>query len=186
MSQVVLVFSFPEPEDTISLGLIIEAAKKTFDNMPDMKIHMGINDVADEVVAIFDPLHKEENTLVEHARRELSLIGQTEEDPEFTKSIIKAVEGFTSYGHSGGSAPIGIGMLTELLQFKNLSPLTDNPDEWMQHGEDVWPEPGGIWQNKRNSEAFSKDGGKTYYLLSEGGREDHPEPIHYSKPHSKE
>lgn len=175
MTQAVLVFSFPEPKDSISLGLIIEAAKKVFDNMPEMKIHMGINTVAEDVIAIFSPLHEEEPQLVQHARRELELIGQMEEDPEFTKSLIKAVQGFSSYGHSGGSQQVAVSMLMELLNFKNLGPLTDNPDEWAHHTEEVWPEPGGVWQNKRNGEAFSTDGGKTYTLLSESEK-----PIHYS------
>ena len=106
------------------------------------------------------------SNLVNHAKRELATIN---EDPETTKSIVKMVEIFADMGHSGGSASVAIAMLTELLEFRNLSPLTDNPDEWFFHGEDMWGAPGGIWQNKRNGEAFSPDGGKTYYLISEGG-----------------
>lgn len=67
----------------------------------------------------------------------------------------------------GGSASVAIPTINELLQFKNLAPLTDNSDEWLYHGEERWGAPGGIWQNCRNSEAFSTDGGKTYYLVSE-------------------
>lgn len=161
MSNVVVVFSFPEPEDSVFLGLILEAAKKPFHNMSDMKIHMGINNVADQVISIFNPLRQEESNLVKHARSELALIGQSESDPEFTESIIKAVEGFSFYDHSGGSAGTAIEMLNTLLQFRNLSPLTNNSNEWIQHRKDCW-------QNRRNGEAFSTDGGKTYYLLSDG------------------
>ncbi len=177
MTQAVLVFSFPEPQDSISLGLIIEAAKKVFDNMPEMKIHLGIRDAADSVIAVFNPLHEEESNLVKHARAELELIG---EDPEFAKSLIEAVRAFSSFGHSGGSQQVGVSMLMELLNFKNLGPLTDNPDEWMRHEENVWPEPGGVWQNKRNGEAFSKDGGKTYTLLSEKQKDPALVKIHHS------
>jgi hypothetical protein len=170
------------------LGLIIEAAKKVFNNMPDMKIHMGINRVADDVVAIFAPLHEEESNLVTHARRELELFGQTEEDPEFAESIIKAVKGFTSYGHSGGSAPVAIAMLHDLLQHKNLSPLTDDPKEWIHHGPEVWPDGDdkGVWQNCRNGEAFSKDGGKTYYLLSDGSNSEDQTVMYTSLSHKED
>ena len=56
-------------------------------------------------------------------------------------------------------------------------PLTDDPYEWQYHGEDLWGSKEGIWQNKRNSEAFSNDGGQTYYLLSEND----PNLLHISK-----
>ncbi len=114
--------------------------------------------------------------LVDHAKRELALAGN---DEAFDESIIKAVEAFASYGHSGGSASVGIYILNDLLQFKNLMPLTDNPDEWILISEDVW-------QNKRNPEAFSNDGGITYYLLSEGGNDHNREPLHTANPHIKE
>lgn len=103
------------------------------------------------------------SNLVNHARRELSL---TDNDEEFNDSIIKAVEGFASYGHSGGSAAVAIHILHDLLQFKNLSPLTNNPDEWMKITENVADDEN-TWQSRRNPEAFSDDGGKTYYLLSD-------------------
>lgn len=101
-------------------------------------------------------------SLVEHAKRELELAGN---DEDFNQSMIKAVEAFASYGHSGGSASIAVPMLNDLLQFKNLTPLTDDERGWMQveMGEE------NCWQSRRNPEAFSNDHGKTFYLLSEGG-----------------
>lgn len=95
-------------------------------------------------------------SLVEHAKRELSLL---DNDEDFNNCIIKSVEAFASYGHSGGSASYAIPLLYDLLQFKNIAPLTDNPKEWNEVGD-------GIFQNSRNSEAFSTDGGRTYYVLS--------------------
>lgn len=101
-------------------------------------------------------------TLVEHARRELELCGQYEEDPEFSESIIRAVEAFASYGHSGGSAVVGTQMLYELLQFKNLSPLTTADDEWIDRTQESgYP----MWQNVRNSAVFSD--GPPWALTSE-------------------
>lgn len=118
-----------------------------------------------------------QSNLVDHARRELELIGEEADVIEWYLSVIRA---FVSYGHSGGSAFATIPVINELLQYKNLRPLTNDPDEWVHHTEEVWPEPGGIWQNKRNGEAFSDDGGKTYTLLSEKQLDPDCVPIHIS------
>ena len=106
--------------------------------------------------------------LVEHAKKELARAGN---DKDFDNSIIAAAEAFATYGHSGGSAGVGIWILGELLQFKNITPLTEDPAEWMSLGD-------GTWQSNRCSEAFSHDGGFTYYLLSEGGNDSYPYPAH--------
>lgn len=106
----------------------------------------------------------DESNLMIHARRELELLG---EEPEIVDGYLKMIQIFVDMGHSGGSASIFIPTLNRLLWFKNLTPLTDDPDEWVHHTEEVWGEPGGVWQNVRNGEAFSDDGGKTYTLLSE-------------------
>lgn len=116
--------------------------------------------------------------LVEHAKRELELIG---EDADVIEWYLKVVEAFASFGHSGGSASATIPVLHELLQYKNLSPLTNNPDEWYYHGPNMSVDGKHFWQNRRNSEAFSLDGGNTYYLLSEGGNMTNPYPLHKSK-----
>lgn len=111
------------------------------------------------------------SNLVNHARRELELI---DEDPWLTDGILKVVQDFADMGHSGTSASHTIGVLYQLLQFKNLSPLTDDPSEWNHvHGD--------VWQSSRNAEAFSNDEGKTYYLLGEGGNDQNREPLHTSE-----
>lgn len=121
------------------------------------------------------------NNLVEHAKSELRILGYTGEEPEddpnrwMWDNIIDVVTKFSEGGHSGSSASYAIGLLHELLQFKNLSPLTTNPDEWVRVNPD--DEEPGVWQNRRNSEAFSSDGGKTYRLLSER------QPTHSAEPH---
>lgn len=116
------------------------------------------------------------SNLVNHAKRELDLIG---EDPWMSQGLLTVIQAFADMGHSGGSASAAIPILNDLLQFKNLTPLTDNPDEWMNVTNDVW-------QCVRNSEAFSQDGGKTYYLLSEGRRQDHLRPTHHTKSYKGE
>lgn len=118
-------------------------------------------------------------SIVEHAERELSLI--PEDDEEFKKAILDAIIAFSKYGHSGSSHFIGVYILGDLLNYRNLSPLTNDPDEWEHHDESVSGRKGGLWQSKRNPEAFSNNGGKTYYLLSEGASFNNPKPYHRTK-----
>lgn len=135
------------------------------------------------VQSIVDEAPSESN-LVAHARRELELIG--EDDQEWIDGLVKIVQAFADMGHSGGSASVAIPMINLLLQFKNLMPLTDDPDEWIHHTEELWPEPGGIWQNVRNGEAFSSDGGITYTLLSDKKHWlTRRKPVHISAPSGK-
>lgn len=106
-------------------------------------------------------------SLEEHARRELELCGQYAEDPEYSESIIRAVREFSSYGHSGGSASVAIDQLHRLLQFRTLSPLTNNPDEWIDRSDISGTL---MWQNRRDPSAFSTDKGKTWRYVDD--RED--------------
>lgn len=104
--------------------------------------------------------------LVEHARRELELCGQTEEDPAYAAALVAAVAAFASYGHSGGSAGVAVEQLHRLLQFQTLSPLTSDPSEWEDRSA-LSGRP--FWQNNRDSRAFSEDGGKTWHNIGEQG-----------------
>lgn len=99
----------------------------------------------------------EESNLVTHAQTELELIGN---GPMIDDHVLEIVKIFSEQGHSGYSAMYTINLITKLLSFENLAPLTNNPDEWV----DVLD---GMWQNKRNSAAFSNDGGKTYTLTTD-------------------
>lgn len=97
--------------------------------------------------------------LVNHARRELELIG---EEPDVIDWYLKVIEAFSEFGHSGGSASVAIPTINALLQFQNLSPITNNPEDWMHISNDVAGVPN-LWQSRRNPELFSEDGGKTYH-----------------------
>jgi hypothetical protein len=100
-------------------------------------------------------------TLVEHARRELTLTG---EDPDVVDWFCRVVTEFASFGHSGGSAAATIPVLNELLRYRALTPLTDSPDEWVDRSEQSgYP----LWQNVRDSRAMSENGGKTYWLVED-------------------
>lgn len=97
------------------------------------------------------------SNLVTHAETELRLLG---EDQDTVTGYLQVIRAFAEAGHSGGSAMYAIPVINALLQFKNLTPLTTSSWEWEKVGPD-------FWQNRRRSEAFSKDAGKTYYLISE-------------------
>lgn len=75
-------------------------------------------------------------------------------------SAIQLVQIFSSQGHSGMSASITLQLFNQLANFRNTSPLTDDPAEWIQHAPDNW-------QSKRNTSCFSSDQGKTYLDNSE-------------------
>jgi len=114
-------------------------------------------------------MSKEKSNLYLHAKRELELAGMFDKDADYNgelaPTILEVVDKFSSYGHSGGSAMISIQILEKLLRWENLTPLTDNPDEWMDISDMQGGKPG--WQNRRNSTCFSEDGGKTYYNINE-------------------
>lgn len=106
----------------------------------------------------------EDGNLVEHARRELELIG---EEPDTIEGYLNVIRAFSAMGHSGGSASVAIPVIHDLLQYKHLSPITDSPDEWYDHGE-MSGTP--LWQCIRNGALFSNDGGKTYYDVDDPKR----------------
>lgn len=97
----------------------------------------------------------------EHARHELERIG---EEPYIIDWFVAVIEKFAELEHTGSTAEICIYRLNLLLQFKALSPLTSDPIEW-QDRSDISGYP--VWQSARDSEAFSEDGGQTYYLTTE-------------------
>lgn len=108
-----------------------------------------------------------ESNLVTHARRELTRLG---EEPEVIEGYLKVVQAFADMGHSGASAQYALLVLGDLLAFKNLCPLTNDPAEWMDVAEMSGKT---MWQNLRNSECFSYDGGNSYWMLSDGSHMDH-------------
>lgn len=101
-----------------------------------------------------------------HARRELDLI---DEEPVVIDGYLKVIQAFADMRHSGGSASVAIPVIGKLLRFENLSPLTDDPDDWIEVGY-------GMWQNRRCTRMFSEDGGKTYTDV-----EDRSKTVHHSQ-----
>jgi hypothetical protein len=111
-----------------------------------------------------------DSNLIKHAQRELALLG---EEPDMVRGYLEMIRVFADMRHSGGSASVFIPTLNALLQYENLTPLTNDPDEWVdQTGISGTP----LWQNKRNSKAMSTDGGAHYTLV-----EDPHQALHMSE-----
>lgn len=117
-----------------------------------------------------------DSPLVDHARRELGLIG---EDQWITDGLCKAVAAFAEMGHSGFSAAHSTAVLDKLLRYQPLSPITDDAVEWEDRSEmSGYP----LWQNVRDSRAMSRDGGKTYTLVDEESQDSESgQPLHTSQ-----
>lgn len=126
--------------------------------------HLLLSDDDARTLAIKLLVTDGESNLAAHARHELERCGQAAEDPVYAESIVAAVAAFASYHHSGGSAAVAQEQLRRLLAFEPLSPLTDDPAEWIDRSvESGRP----FWQSARDSKAFSEDGGKTYWTLED-------------------
>jgi hypothetical protein len=133
-------------------------------NVPSKRVNEA-REAAERCIEALEHHNKakmEDSALCRHARRELELC---HEDEEMIQWYLEVILAFISYGHSGGSASVTIPILNDLLQFKNLTPLTKDPDEWVEVGEIGDGEP--LWQNVRNSKALSLDGGNTHYFVDD-------------------
>ena len=112
--------------------------------------------------------------LVEHAERELRRAGLFDEDSDYggmlAESTMKLIKTFAEEGHSGNSAHMQVEIFSRLASYKTLTPLTDDPEEWMNVAEYQSPDSPAIWQNRRDSSCFSNDGGKTYYSIDDKDR----------------
>jgi hypothetical protein len=138
---------------------VVEAVKENLKDkdIAHLNAYLTQKNVAERVMAIVAPPTEEESNLIRHARQELEHIGCDEESIQEVLSIIQVYVGL---GMSGGQASWLIPIVNDLVQFKNLTPLSDDPKEWVQHEET-------LWQNKRHSAAFSDNNGRTYWLVDD-------------------
>ena len=105
------------------------------------------------------------SNLLSHAMNELDRIGMTEDSSDemnvmMRKHILHMMNEFAEEGHSGFSASYAISILTKLMDFKPLSPLTGEDDEWNNLVENYESVP--HWQNKRRSSVFKNADGSCY------------------------
>lgn len=121
------------------------------------------------------------SNLVIYAEKELDIIGMTADSPDemnraMRENVLSIVKMFADQGHSGFSASYCTGLVTKLMAFEPLTPLTGEDNEWTSVAE----KDGEPWyQNKRCSHVFKdKTGaydneGKVFYdvLKNEDGSE---------------
>ena len=101
--------------------------------------------------------------LSKHAIGELSLI---KEDPKIILWYVSVIEAFNIMQLPPEASDHCVATLTQLLRYGNLAPLTDEPKEWIQIGDE-------LWQSIRTRDAFSNNGGNTYKLYSENNAVEH-------------
>lgn len=102
------------------------------------------------------------SNLLSYAEDELNRIGLTDEDEYngmMRKHILHMIKEFSDEGHSGFSAYYAISILTKLLNYKPLTPLTGEDDEWVRHDYGVNEL---TYQNKRRSSIFKNGTGECY------------------------
>lgn len=104
------------------------------------------------------------SNLVKHAERELLLAGMYEGEGTYNEmmanAVVELVQKFSEQGHSGTSAELTLQMFSRVANFKPLTPISSNPEEWQ-------PVAGDMWQNTRRCSSFSRDGGKTWYDIDD-------------------
>jgi hypothetical protein len=83
-------------------------------------------------------------SIIESAKIELATINFGDED---TAVMVDLLERFFDQWDSGGAVHAVAPILQRLIAGKALSPLTGDPDEWVEVG-------GGVFQNKRISSVF--------------------------------
>lgn len=105
------------------------------------------------------------SNLVEFAQNELNILLKSCTDSESLKmqkvmndDIMEIVKKFASQGHSGFSAQYALSLVTRLLQYKPITPLTGEDEEWVEldYGDDL------AYQNKRCPQIFKQKDGKIY------------------------
>ena len=99
------------------------------------------------------------SNLIFHAKNELDAIGMGEDSSEINLSmrnhLLNMVTEFSKEGHSGFSASYAISLLSKLLNFEQLCPLTGDDSEWVEVAEvSGYP----LYQNKREGRVFKEQG----------------------------
>lgn len=106
------------------------------------------------------------SNLMKHAEREMRLAGLYDADADYggliPEAVMALVKAHSEQGHSGGSHALTLQIFNRVANFKTLTPIGPDPQEWNRLPENIsGPEP--TWQNNRQSSVFSLDGGKTWY-----------------------
>ena len=100
------------------------------------------------------------NKLTEKCKDEDSKVMQN----MMNNDVMELLKMFAEQGHSGFSAPIATRLFYKLANYKLVTEVEDNPDDWDEEG-----------QHKYISSIFKRDDGSCYYmygrLFTEPGRD---------------
>lgn len=106
-------------------------------------------------------------TLKTHAEFEMRRAGLYDKDADYggmiPAAVMELIEAHARQGHSGMSHYLVMDIFKKLVNFKPLTPITSDPEEWHDVSEYGGPTGKPIHQSSRSSSLFSNDGGKTYY-----------------------
>ena len=111
-------------------------------------------------------VNEENSPWLDFAKRELYGVGYSPEDEDgdinkmMYDDIMELLTVFSKQGHSGFSAPYAISLFSKLANYKALSPLTGEDDEWNDIGNETL-------QNRRCSAVFkdaNRFDGRPYYI----------------------
>ena len=120
------------------------------------------------------------SNLIKHAKSELTKAGLFKKKSDYEgmigPAVMQLVRVFSKQGHSGFSAGLVRQIFVRVSSFKTLTPLTDDPKEWMLVGRK--PK---TWQSRRMSSCFSEDKGKTYNDIDCGNRRKIFKSVSYKK-----
>lgn len=108
--------------------------------------------------------------LGDHAIAELDIVGAV--DP--IRSAVITVVGTLADLDATTDRVTALGYINTLLKFLPLTPLTNDPAQWIDRSAILGERP--YWQSSRNPDAWTHDHGDTYYLLSQ------PSQIYTSDP----
>lgn len=104
-------------------------------------------------------------SLVDYAQKELDRAGLFDSDSDYGGMLgdacLAIVKVFSEQGHSGFSAEMTTQIVSKLMRYEPLTPLTSDPSEWME------VDTGKMWQSTRKPTSFSTDGGSTWYDLDD-------------------
>ena len=79
--------------------------------------------------------------LREHAVSEMEIAGVDDDiyGDMTSKAVLELIDVFEKQGHSGMSASLVLSIFNRVIDFGNLTPLTNDPDEWLHHERGVLP-----------------------------------------------
>ena len=125
------------------------------------------------------------SNLVKHAEREMRAARLYDKDADYggmiPDAVMALVKVHSEQGHSGMSHALTLKIFNRVIEYKTLTPITNDPAEWMQIQDEVLApdqRKDGLWQNRRQVSCFSSDGGKTYYDIDDKKREVKPTVNH--------